>query len=498
MEFSIKSGNPEKQRTACVIVGISETRRLSAAAKAIDNVSKKYISNLIRRGDIEGKKGQMLLLHNVPGMIADRVLLIGCGRERNMNDLEFRKIITYSIKCLYQTGSMEAVSYLTDLNIKGRDHNWKIKQSVLVTQNTLYKFDELKTKKKTTRRPLRKITFIVPTRRELPLGERAMNEGKAIANGIKLTRDLANRPANICTPSYLANQAKQLASTCKSIQVKVLGETEMKKLGMGSLLSVAQGTREPAKLITIEYKGGKRNSKPIVLVGKGVTFDTGGISIKPSAAMDEMKFDMCGAAAVLGTLSAAAELALPLNISGVIPATENMPDGSATKPGDIFTSMSGQTIEVLNTDAEGRLILCDALTYCERFNPDIVIDIATLTGACVIALGAHATGLMSNNNPLAKDLFNAGETIGDRAWQLPLWEEYQQQLNSPFADIANIGGRGAGTITAACFLSRFTSKFEWAHLDIAGTAWTSGKNKCATGKPVSLLMQFLLDKSNQS
>jgi leucyl aminopeptidase len=464
MEFSIKSGNPEKQRTACVIVGISETRRLSAAAKAIDNVSKKYISNLIRRGDIEGKKGQMLLLHNVPGMIADRVLLIGCGREREMNDREFRKIIAHSIKCLYQTGSMEAVSYLTDLNIKGRDHNWKIKQSVLVTRNTLYKFDELKTKKKTTRRPLRKITFIVPTRRELPLGEHSMNEGKAIANGIKLTRDLANRPANICTPSYLANQAKQLASTCKSIQVKVLGETEMKKLGMGSLLSVAQGTREPAKLITIEYKGGKRNSKPIVLVGKGVTFDTGGIS----------------------TLSAAAELALPLNITGVIPATENMPDGSATKPGDIFTSLSGQTIEVLNTDAEGRLILCDALTYCERFNPDIVIDIATLTGACVIALGGHASGLMSNNNSLAKDLLNAGETIGDRAWQLPLWDEYQQQLNSPFADMANIGGRDAGTITAACFLSRFTSKFEWAHLDIAGTAWTTGKNKCAT------------DKSNQS
>jgi leucyl aminopeptidase len=498
MEFSIKSGNPEKQRTACVIVGISETRRLSAAAKAIDNVSKKYISNLIRRGDIEGKKGQMLLLHNVPGMIADRVLLIGCGREREMNDREFRKIIAYSIKSLYQTGSMEAVSYLTELNIKGRDHNWKIKQSVLVTQDTLYKFDELKTKKKTARRPLRKITFIVPTRRELPLGERAMTEGKAIANGIKLTRDLANRPANICTPNYLANQAKQLASICKSIQVKVLGETEMKKLGMGSLLSVTQGTREPAKLITIEYKGGKRNSKPIVLVGKGVTFDTGGISIKPSASMDEMKFDMCGAAAVLGTLSAVAELALPINVTGVIPATENMPDGSATKPGDIFTSLSGQTIEVLNTDAEGRLILCDALTYCERFNPDIVIDIATLTGACVIALGAHATGLMSNNNPLAKDLMNAGETIGDRAWQLPLWEEYQQQLNSPFADIANIGGRGAGTITAACFLSRFTSKFEWAHLDIAGTAWTSGKSKGATGKPVSLLMQFLLDKSNQS
>jgi leucyl aminopeptidase len=493
MEFSIKSGSPEKQRTACVVVGISEIRRLSAAAKVIDDVSNKYISNLIRRGDIEGKIGQMLLLHNVPGMVADRVLLIGCGREREMNDREYRKIIAHSVKCLNETGSMEAVSYLTELNIKGREHHWKIKQAVLATEDILYKFEELKTKKKVTRRPLRRVTLTIPTRRELKPCERTMAEGQAIANGIKLTRDLANRPANICTPGYLANQAKSLTRISKSIQVKVLGEIEMKKLGMGSLLSVAQGTHEPAKLIVIEYKGAKKNAKPVVLVGKGVTFDTGGISIKPSPDMDEMKFDMCGAAAVLGTLSAVAELALPLNVVGVIPATENMPGGSATKPGDIFTSLSGQTIEVLNTDAEGRLILCDALTYCERFKPDIVIDIATLTGACVIALGKHATGLLSNYNGLAKDLLNAGDTIGDRAWQLPLWEEYQEQLRSPFADVANIGGRDAGTITAACFLSRFAGKFGWAHLDIAGTAWKTGKNKGATGRPVSLLMQYLID-----
>lgn len=268
----------------------------------------------------------------------------------------------------------------------------------------------------------------------------------------------------------------------------------MKKLGMGSLLSVAQGSKQPAKLITLEYKGAKKSEQPVALVGKGVTFDTGGISLKPPAAMDEMKYDMCGAASVLGTLSAVAELELPINVVGVIPAVENMPGGRATKPGDIFTSLSGQTVEVLNTDAEGRLILCDALTYSRKFKPAVVIDIATLTGACVIALGKHATGLMSNHQPLAADLLAAAEEACDRAWQLPIWDEYQQQLHSNFADMANIGGRDAGTITAACFLSRFTEDYHWAHLDIAGTAWLSGRNKGATGRPVGLLTQYILNR----
>ncbi|MBM2829709.1 MAG: leucyl aminopeptidase [Gammaproteobacteria bacterium] len=498
MEFTIKSGNPEKQRTACLIVGVFEPRRLSPAAKAIDNISKKFLSNLLRRGDIEGKLGQSLLLHNVPGLLADRVLLIGCGRERDLTDNQYRKIITNSIRQLKQTGAMEAVNYLSELNIKNRDYYWKIRQAVETIQNTLYQFTEYKTKNKTSRRKIRKLVLSVPTRKELSIGEQAIENGMAISKGIKLTMDLANQPSNVCTPSYLAEQAKQLGKTYKSVQVNVLDEDAMTKLGMNTFLSVARGSDEPAKLITLEYKGAKKNLKPVVLVGKGVTFDSGGISIKPAAAMDEMKFDMCGAASVLGTICAAAEIGIPLNITGVIPATENMPGGSATKPGDIITSMSGQTVEILNTDAEGRLILCDALTYSERFNPDVVIDIATLTGACVIALGNHATGLISNHNPLAKDLLNAGETSGDRAWQLPLWEEYNQQLSSPFADMANIGGREAGTITAACFLSRFTEKYHWAHLDIAGTAWTTGKNKGATGRPVSLLVQFLLDKCNKN
>lgn len=495
MDFNIKSGNPEKQRTACVVVPIFESRRLSAAAKAIDTVSKKYLSNLIRRGDMDGNKGQSLLLHNVPGMIADRVLLIGCGKEREIDDRSYQTIIANSIRALKETGALEGVNYLSELNLKGRDHCWKIRQAVQVAEHILYQFDELKSKKKKNRRPLRKITFTVPTRRELPECEIALNEGRAIANGIKFTRDLANRPSNICTPTYLAKQAKDLGKTYRSLTVNVLEEADMEKLGMGSLLSVSQGSEEPGKLITLEYKGAKKSQKPVVLVGKGVTFDTGGISMKPAAGMDEMKYDMCGAASVLGTVSAVAELGLPINVVGVIPAVENMPSGTATNPGDIFTTMAGLTVEVLNTDAEGRLILCDALTYSERFNPEVVIDIATLTGACVIALGKHASGLLSNHNPLARDLLNAGEEACDKAWQLPLWDEYQQQLNSPFADMANIGGREAGTVTAACFLSRFTEKYHWAHLDIAGTAWLSGSNKGATGRPVPLLMQYILNQA---
>ena len=494
MDFNIKSGDPEKQRTACVVVGVFESRRLSDAAKAIDSVSNKYLSNLIRRGDMNGKRGQMLLLHNVPGMISDRVMLIGCGKEREFDDRAYRTVLSHSIRALNNTGSLDGVNYLTELSIKGRDHIWKTRQAVMMAEHTLYKFDKMKSKKNEKRRPLRKITFTVPTRRELAMGEQALNQGRAIANGIKLTRDLSNLPANVCTPVYLARKAVELGKSYRSLNVDVLEEADMKKLGMGCLLSVSQGSEQPAKLITIEHKGTKKASKPIVLVGKGVTFDTGGISIKPSAAMDEMKFDMCGAASVFGTLSSVAEMKLPINVVGVIPATENMPSGTATKPGDIFTSMSGQTVEVLNTDAEGRLILCDALTYSERYNPEVVIDIATLTGACVIALGKHATGLLSNHNSLARDLLNAGDVAGDRAWQLPLWNEYQQQLNSPFADMANIGDRDAGTITAACFLSRFTEKFNWAHLDIAGTAWLSGSKKGSTGRPVPLLTQYILDQ----
>lgn len=500
MDFNIKIGNPEKQRTACLVVGIFESRRLSAAAKSVDSASKKHLATILKSGDIDGKIGQSLLLHNVPGVTAARVLLVGCGKEKELNESHYRQIINHSIHALKNTGAADAIVCIAELLVKGkdkkaRDFAWKSRQIVELGHSAAYEFNQLKSEDKKPKSKLRKLTINAATRADVTAGNHAIKTGNAIGNGVAFARDLGNLPPNICTPSYLAEQAKKLGKTQKSVKVTVLDEAAMKKLGMGSLLSVSQGSRQPGKLITMEYKGGKKGQKPVVLVGKGVTFDTGGISIKPAAAMDEMKYDMCGAASVFGTITAVAEMGLPINVVGVVPTVENMPGGEATRPGDIYTSMSGQTIEVLNTDAEGRLILCDALTYSERFDPATVIDIATLTGACVVALGKHASGLLSNHDPLADDLLEAGETTGDRAWQLPLWDDYQNQLNSPFADMANVGGREAGTITAACFLARFTKKFRWAHLDIAGTAWLSGKNKGATGRPVTLLVQYIMDRS---
>ena len=491
MEYSIKSGSPEKQRSTCLVAGVHESRKLTPAAQSLDDACNRFLSNLLRKGDMDGKIGQSLLLHNVPGILADRLLLIGCGKRADLDDRKYRKIIANSVKQVKQTGATEAASFLPCLEVKDRDYSWKIQNAVQFIDHELYQFKEFKSKTNEPKKSLRKITLMIPSRRELPQCESALSRGIALAEGVKLTRDLANRPANACTPTHLAEQAVELGNAYASVKVTVLDEAEMNDLGMNSLLSVSQGSAQPAKLIVFRYQGAGDDNKPVVLVGKGVTFDTGGISIKPASAMDEMKFDMCGAASVFGAVAAVAGMELPINLVGVTPAVENMPSGTATKPGDIFTSMSGQTVEVLNTDAEGRLILCDALTYSEQFEPAAVIDIATLTGACVIALGKHATGLLSNHGPLASELLKAGEIAGDRAWQLPLWEEYEKQLDSPFADMANIGGREAGTITAACFLSKFAGKYHWAHMDIAGTAWVSGKNKCATGRPVPLLVQYL-------
>lgn len=494
MEFSISSGNPEKQRTPCVVAGLFTMHHLSPSAKQLDAVSHGYITKLLKRGDLEGKIGQTLMLYNVPGVQADRVLLSGCGPEKELTDGKFREIVAKAAAALNEAGIVEAVSYLTELPVPERDAYWKLRQSVEVAHETNYRFTQLKNKNDLPRQSLRQMAFSIPANEASTEHLKAIREGQAIAKGAKLAKDLANLPANHCTPTYLAEQAKELQKAYSSIRVKVLKEAQMKKLDMEALLAVARGSREPPKLIILEYKGGDQNKKPVVLVGKGITFDSGGISIKPATSMDEMKYDMSGAASVLGTLRAVAELALPLHIIGVIPSTENMPDGNAIKPGDIVKSLSGQTIEILNTDAEGRLILCDALSYAERFKPAVVIDIATLTGACVVALGQHATGLFSNYEPLAHDLLEAGRKSGDRAWLLPLWEEYQKQLDSPFADLANVGGREAGAITGACFISRFTKQFKWAHLDIAGTAYRSGNKKGATGRPVPLLVQYLLDQ----
>ncbi|MBG3012403.1 leucyl aminopeptidase [Proteus faecis] len=496
MEFNVKSGSPEKQRSACIIVGVFEPRRLSPIAEQLDKISDGYISALLRRGELEGKVGQSLLLHHVPNVLSERVLLIGCGKERELDERQYKQIIQKTINTLNETGSMEAVCFLTELHVKGRNNYWKVRQAVETAKDCLYTFDQLKSNKTELRRPLRKMVFNVPTRRELPSGERAIAHGLAIASGIKACKDLANMPPNICNAAYLASQARQLADSSSNVSTRVIGEEQMKELNMNAYLAVGQGSQNESLMSIIEYKGNKDpEARPIVLVGKGLTFDSGGISIKPADGMDEMKYDMCGAATVYGVMRVVAELQLPINVIGVLAGCENMPGGKAYRPGDILTTMSGQTVEVLNTDAEGRLVLCDTLTYVERFEPELVVDIATLTGACMVALGHHYSGLMSNHNPLAHELMNASEQAGDRAWRLPLGEEFYEQIESNFADLANTGGRLGGAITAGCFLARFATKYNWAHLDIAGTAWRSGKAKGATGRPVSLLSQFLLNRA---
>lgn len=496
MNFSIKSGSPEKQRTGCLLTGIYEGRRLSPSARLLDRAAEGQIAAVLRRGDIQGKLGQTLLLHNLPGIAAERVLLVGCGRENELGDRHYRKLHADAYARVKDTGSQEVTSYLCEVGPGGRDIYWCVRHAVEVAGEALYRFDRMKSKKSEPVRGMRRMVIAVADRGDQERAAQALADGSAIAAGVHLARDLGNLPPNVCTPSYLADQARELGRTHKRIKVRVLGEKEMRELGMGALLAVARGSRQEPQLLVLEYWGhGRREAQPIVLIGKGVTFDSGGISLKPAEAMDEMKFDMCGAASVLGAMSAVAELQLPLNVIGLAPATENLPGGNATKPGDIVTSMSGQTVEILNTDAEGRLILCDTLTYAERYKPELAIDIATLTGACVVALGKHATGLFANHAPLATELLEAARYSVDLAWQLPLWDEYQPQLDSNFADMANIGGREAGAVTAACFLSRFAKQFHWAHLDIAGTAWRSGKEKGATGRPVPLLMQFLIDRA---
>ena len=495
MDFSIKSGSPEKQRVACVIVGVFESRKLSFAADLIDRISNGFLSDVLKRGDMDGKLGTTLVLHAVPHTLCDRVMLVGLGKERDFREKEYREAIKASVRALGATAAVEAVSYITEIPVKKHDVTWMVQEAVVATLDVLYKFDRFKTKVEEHPRELRKLTLSVSRRSDLAEGETGLARGLAVAGGMKLCRDLGNLPSNVCTPRYVAQTAEELA-TEYGVAAEILDEAAIHALGMRTFLSVAKGSIEPPRLIVLKYQGASATVQPVVLVGKGITFDSGGISLKPGEGMDEMKYDMLGAATVLGTFRAVVEMQLPLNLIAVVATCENMPSGGASKPGDIIESMSGQTIEILNTDAEGRLILCDALTYVERFSPQAVIDVATLTGACIIALGHQTTAVFSNQDQLARELVTAGEEAGDRAWQMPLFEEYQEQLKSPFADMANIGGRPAGSITAACFLSRFAKAYDWAHLDIAGTGWKSGKDKGATGRPVPLLVQFLQDKAD--
>ena len=492
MNYLIETNSLETLQTDCIVVGVYNNQQISNAAQTIDNMINGLISTVVKRGDILGKVGDTLLLNVIPNSNIERVLLVGLGEQKPLTTKNYRKILATTIGAIKKLRFNSVTVTLTDCEIEKDNLVWKTRQIVEVFEDALYQFTQCKSK------PADEITVknIAIASTNAIAAQEGLSEGLAISGGMNLAKYLADLPANICTPTFLAQQALTLAGNFDAIETTILDIAEMEQLGMGSLLAVARGSREPAKLISLEYKGGEANAKPIVLVGKGLTFDAGGISLKPGAGMDEMKYDMCGGAAVLGTLQAAAELKLPLNIVGLIPATENLPGGKACKPGDILTSMSGKTIEVLNTDAEGRLILCDTLTYAKRFNPEVVIDLATLTGACLVALGRVPSGLLGNDDALCNDLIAASESANDSVWRLPLWEEYQEQLKSNFADLANIGGKDAGTITAACFLANFTEEFRWAHLDIAGTAWRTGSAKGATGRPVPLLTQYLLNRAN--
>ena len=494
MDISVKTTTAPTHHGACLVVGVYERRKLSSVARELDAASNGYLSKLLQHGDMDGKLEQTLLLHSVNGVAAQRILLIGCGKENEFGLRQFKKTLNVTAKVLKEHNVRDAVIYLSELTTKDLNLAQRIKLAAETIHHGVYQFTQLKSKNDKTRINLQKVILNVADAKYLPKARLAVAMGNAVAQGVTTARDLGNLPGNICTPAYLASTAQKNAKHYSNMKVRVLKQKDMEELKMGAFLSVAKGSRQPPRLIVVEYSGGKKDDKPVVLVGKGITFDSGGISIKPSQAMDEMKFDMCGAASVLGTMVTIGELQLPINVVAIVPSCENMPDGAANKPGDVVTSMSGQTIEVLNTDAEGRLILCDALTYSEQFKPKAVIDVATLTGACVVALGKHPCGLLSNKDALVQDLLDAGTRSDDRAWQLPLWDDYQDQLKSNFADIANIGGPQAGTITAACFLSRFTEKLDWAHLDIAGVAWESGHHKGATGRPVPLLSQYLLDQ----
>jgi leucyl aminopeptidase len=493
VEFSIKPLVPGLNASGCAVVGVYADGKMSEAAAIIDKATKGYLRRVIERGDMNGSIGSTLLLHDVPGVACTRVLLLGLGPKSGFTEKQFRRCIGAAIEMLARTGATDAELHFTELSVGHRDVEWRVMQTARAAREATYRFEQMKSAPAKNASALRRIVLAV-TKSDEKRAARGLAQGLALAHGISLARDLGNLPGNICTPAYLAEQARKLAKHYR-MKVQVLEQADMEKLGMNTLLSVAAGSSQPPKLIVLEYRAGAKNQKPVVLVGKGVTFDTGGISLKPAPEMDEMKYDMSGAGSVLGTLKAVAEMKLPVNVVGIIPATENMPGGRATKPGDIVTSMSGQTVEILNTDAEGRLILCDALTYAERFDPAAVIDIATLTGACVIALGHVVSGLFANDDPLAREVLTAGDHAGDGAWHLPLHDEYQEQLRSNFADFANIGGRPAGAVTAACFLSRFTKQYKWAHLDVAGTAWKSGKEKGSTGRPVPLLTQFLVNRA---
>jgi len=487
LEFTLNRAAPAGASVDCVVVGAFSDGALTPSAAALDGEGR--IAALVQRGDISGKTGQSQLLHDLPGVAAPRVLVVGLGDRDKFGVAQYLKSVADAVRTL-KTGPVKGALFtLSELEVAGRDAAWNIRQAVIAADHAAYRYTTTLGARNKKRSETGLAAFAVQGD-----DERALAQGKAIAAGVKFARELGNLPPNVCNPAYLAEQAQTFAARFDRAEAEILDDAQMEALGMGSLLAVARGSANRPRLIVLKWNNGG-DAKPYVLVGKGITFDTGGVNLKTQGGIEEMKYDMCGAASVLGTFVSAVGLELPINLVVVVPAVENAIDGNAYRPSDVITSMSGKTIEVGNTDAEGRLILCDALTYAERFQPQALVDVATLTGACMVALGRYASGLMSKHDDLANELLAAGEDVFDRAWRLPLWEEYQTLLDSNFADVYNIGGRWAGAITAGCFLSRFTEGQRWAHLDIAGSANTDGKMGMATGRPVGLLSQWLLDRA---
>ncbi|MET3134237.1 leucyl aminopeptidase [Oxalobacteraceae bacterium GrIS 1.11] len=496
MDFSIKAFDTKNTiasvKTGCVAVAVFDNKKLSQAAKALDSAGD--ITAALKSGDISGKPGTTLLLRAVGGVGAERVLLVGMGSDEAVSEKNFVTGVQATLKAFATLGATDAIMALPMTEVKERDVNWAIRCVVQAAHETEYRPDSLKSKKDPAPAGVRKLVLALPANAAT---KTALAQGIAIANGIDLAKNLGDLPANFCTPTHLANTAKKLAKDY-AFELEVLDRKQLEALKMGSFLAVTAGSEQAPKFIVLKHMGGKAKDAPVVLVGKGITFDSGGISLKAGPGMDEMKYDMCGAASVLGTFRALGEMNLKLNVIGIVATCENMPSGRATKPGDVVTSMNGLTIEVLNTDAEGRMVLCDALTYAERFNPAAVVDIATLTGACVVALGHHNSGLFTRadaaHDELAAQLLAAGKSASDTAWRMPVQEAYNEQLKSNFADLANIGTPGGGAVTAAAFLENFTRKYTWAHLDVAGTAWKSSGPKGATGRPVPLLSNFLINR----
>ncbi|AFC86777.1 leucyl aminopeptidase [Frateuria aurantia] len=494
LQFSLTSAAPESIATACIVAGVYEGGVFTSGAARLDTASQGALKQLVDAGDLTGQLGQTLVLFKPQGVAAERILVVGLGTQKSFDAQRFQKVSLDAARAIDKLPVSEAASLLPEIDVPAHDINWKVRTAALAADHAAYRYTATIKAKPGTKPQLASL--------QLSGGDAsadALAQASAIAAGIRFARELANLPPNICNPQYLADQAMAVADEHDAVSCRILDHVEMESLGFGSLLAVGRGSVNKPKLIALEYRGAGDDSRPYALVGKGITFDTGGISLKPGAGMDEMKFDMGGAAGVLGSFLATVKLGLPINLVCVVPAVENMPDGDAYRPGDVLTSLSGITIEVLNTDAEGRLILCDALTWTgQTYQPKAMVDAATLTGACVVALGKHASGLLSKHDDLADELLKAGQHSLDRAWRLPLWDDYQNQLESGFADVANIGGKAGGTITAACFLARFTENQRWAHLDIAGTAWDEGRKGSSTGRPVSLLTQWLIDRAQEA